>query len=102
MYAAPSSEGVCLSCVGVCLRLCAVAQARVYSESTSDADLEALRRQIVWARKCCPSGGHSVGLGVARPDTELLGVLDYLTLTTGAATFSAPPPKNGHESAVST
>ncbi|CAE7522628.1 unnamed protein product [Symbiodinium natans] len=53
-----------------CLELLHMYAARVYSESTSDADLEALRRQIV-------------------PDTELLGVLDYLTLTTGAATFSA-------------
>jgi len=53
-----------------CLELLNLYAARVYSESTSEVDLSALKRQIV-------------------PDTEMLGILDYLSVAMTSPTFSA-------------
>eukprot|EP00438_Fugacium_kawagutii_P024718 Skav235558 [mRNA] locus=scaffold3067:343295:346851:- [translate_table: standard] len=53
-----------------CLELLHMYAARIYSESTADADLAALQRQTV-------------------PDTELLGILNSLVVLRNPPAFSA-------------
>ena len=90
-------------CAYMNLCVCVRMQARVYSESTSEVDLSALKRQIVSVPMQTEGTVCLRGLLLVmscfplltRPDTEMLGILDYLSVAMTSPTFSVAPSSTG-------